>query len=161
MSFKIFSLRMQKLTFFSSISNRTVSSESPRTSKTTVSTSAPISKSYYSDPDQSYPYYTIYDDDVIYKDDGKSKTHNSRRWLILLSQNSRSFALEQFYPTKSSTTISFDTNCIFCFRRLCPIHGQSNCPHSTTTTSSSPSTSTTERTNRRSHAKLQSVQSET
>ncbi|XP_043272512.1 uncharacterized protein Cda5 isoform X2 [Venturia canescens] len=48
---------------------RAISSESPRTAKTTVSTSAPISKSYYSDPDQSYPYYTIYDDDVIYKDD--------------------------------------------------------------------------------------------
>lgn len=31
-----------------------------------------LSKAYYSDPDQSYPYYTIYDDDVsIYKDDGK------------------------------------------------------------------------------------------
>lgn len=38
-----------------------------------ASTVAPvISKSYYNDPDQSYPYYTIYDDDVsIYKDDGK------------------------------------------------------------------------------------------
>lgn len=41
--------------------------------KILASTAAPvISKSYYNDPDQSYPYYTIYDDDVsIYKDDGK------------------------------------------------------------------------------------------
>lgn len=48
-------------------------SEPPRVSKIIASTVAPvISKSYYSDPDQSYPYYTIYDDDVsIYKDDGK------------------------------------------------------------------------------------------
>ncbi|KOC70703.1 hypothetical protein WH47_06743, partial [Habropoda laboriosa] len=47
------------------------SSESPRVAKILASTVAPvISKSYYSDPDQSYPYYTIYDDDVsIYKDD--------------------------------------------------------------------------------------------
>jgi len=31
-----------------------------------------LSKAYYNDPDQSYPYYTIYDDDVsIYKDDGR------------------------------------------------------------------------------------------
>ncbi|XP_076685578.1 chitin deacetylase-like 5 isoform X2 [Andrena cerasifolii] len=46
------------------------SSESPRLAKI-LSTAAPvISKSYYSEPDQSYPYYTIYDDDVsIYKDD--------------------------------------------------------------------------------------------
>ncbi|XP_008216281.1 uncharacterized protein LOC100120260 isoform X2 [Nasonia vitripennis] len=50
---------------------RSVSSESPRIAKTSASTAAPIvSKSYYSEPDQSYPYYTIYDDDVsIYKDD--------------------------------------------------------------------------------------------
>lgn len=49
------------------------SSESPRVAKILASTAAPvISKSYYNDPDQSYPYYTIYDDDVsIYKDDGK------------------------------------------------------------------------------------------
>ncbi|XP_031369039.1 uncharacterized protein LOC102679074 isoform X2 [Apis dorsata] len=47
------------------------SSESPRVAKILASTAAPvISKSYYNDPDQSYPYYTIYDDDVsIYKDD--------------------------------------------------------------------------------------------
>ncbi|XP_076228921.1 chitin deacetylase-like 5 isoform X2 [Nomia melanderi] len=46
------------------------SSESPRVAKILASTAPPISKSYYSDPDQSYPYYTIYDDDVsIYKDD--------------------------------------------------------------------------------------------
>jgi hypothetical protein len=54
---------------------RSVSSESPqRIAKTSASTAAPIvSKSYYSEPDQSYPYYTIYDDDVsIYKDDGTS-----------------------------------------------------------------------------------------
>ncbi|KMQ98113.1 hypothetical protein RF55_1532 [Lasius niger] len=46
-------------------------SESPRLAKTLASTVAPVlSKAYYSDPDQSYPYYTIYDDDVsIYKDD--------------------------------------------------------------------------------------------
>ncbi|XP_043470712.1 uncharacterized protein LOC122503970 isoform X3 [Leptopilina heterotoma] len=49
-------------------------SESPRTVKTTASTAAPVpapfSKNYYNDPDQSYPFYTIYDDDVsIYKDD--------------------------------------------------------------------------------------------
>ncbi|XP_014470657.1 PREDICTED: uncharacterized protein LOC106742321 isoform X2 [Dinoponera quadriceps] len=46
-------------------------SESPRLAKTLVSTVAPVlSKAYYNDPDQSYPYYTIYDDDVsIYKDD--------------------------------------------------------------------------------------------
>ncbi|XP_011686448.1 PREDICTED: uncharacterized protein LOC105449142 [Wasmannia auropunctata] len=45
--------------------------ESPRLAKTLASTVAPVlSKAYYSDPDQSYPYYTIYDDDVsIYKDD--------------------------------------------------------------------------------------------
>ncbi|XP_066596969.1 uncharacterized protein Cda5 isoform X2 [Prorops nasuta] len=45
--------------------------ETPRTIKTLASTVAPIiSKAYYSDPDQSYPYYTIYDDDVsLYKDD--------------------------------------------------------------------------------------------
>ncbi|KZC06145.1 hypothetical protein WN55_07607, partial [Dufourea novaeangliae] len=47
------------------------SSESPRVAKILASTASPvISKSYYNDPDQSYPYYTIYDDDVsIYKDD--------------------------------------------------------------------------------------------
>ncbi|OAD60533.1 hypothetical protein WN48_05050 [Eufriesea mexicana] len=47
------------------------SSESPRVAKILASTVAPvISKSYYNDPDQSYPYYTIYDEDVsIYKDD--------------------------------------------------------------------------------------------
>ncbi|XP_053979906.1 uncharacterized protein LOC128877009 isoform X1 [Hylaeus volcanicus] len=47
------------------------SSESPRVAKILASTASPvISKAYYSDPDQSYPYYTIYDDDVsIYKDD--------------------------------------------------------------------------------------------
>ncbi|XP_025264230.1 uncharacterized protein LOC105253057 isoform X3 [Camponotus floridanus] len=46
-------------------------SESPRLAKTLASTVAPVlSKAYYNDPDQSYPYYTIYDDDVsIYKDD--------------------------------------------------------------------------------------------
>ncbi|XP_011351604.1 uncharacterized protein LOC105287641 isoform X2 [Ooceraea biroi] len=46
-------------------------SESPRLAKTLASTVTPVlSKAYYSDPDQSYPYYTIYDDDVsIYKDD--------------------------------------------------------------------------------------------
>ena len=34
-----------------------------------------LSKAYYSDPDQSYPYYTIYDDDVsVYKDDGKQSS---------------------------------------------------------------------------------------
>lgn len=51
---------------------RSVSSESPQRIAKTASTAAPIvSKSYYSEPDQSYPYYTIYDDDVsIYKDDG-------------------------------------------------------------------------------------------
>ncbi|XP_071630349.1 uncharacterized protein Cda5 isoform X2 [Temnothorax longispinosus] len=45
--------------------------ESSRLAKTLASTVAPVlSKAYYSDPDQSYPYYTIYDDDVsIYKDD--------------------------------------------------------------------------------------------
>ncbi|KAL0103005.1 hypothetical protein PUN28_018362 [Cardiocondyla obscurior] len=45
--------------------------ESSRLSKTLASTVAPVlSKAYYNDPDQSYPYYTIYDDDVsIYKDD--------------------------------------------------------------------------------------------
>ncbi|XP_058794391.1 uncharacterized protein LOC131666057 [Phymastichus coffea] len=50
---------------------RSVSSESPQRIAKTASTVAPIvSKSYYSEPDQSYPYYTIYDDDVsIYKDD--------------------------------------------------------------------------------------------
>lgn len=48
-------------------------SESPRLAKTLASTVAPVlSKAYYNDPDQSYPYYTIYDDDVsIYKDDGR------------------------------------------------------------------------------------------
>ncbi|KOX77893.1 hypothetical protein WN51_05779 [Melipona quadrifasciata] len=47
------------------------SSESPRVAKILASTVASvIPKSYYNDPDQSYPYYTIYDDDVsIYKDD--------------------------------------------------------------------------------------------
>ncbi|XP_076630818.1 chitin deacetylase-like 5 isoform X2 [Colletes latitarsis] len=47
------------------------SSESPRVAKILASTVSPvISKAYYNDPDQSYPYYTIYDDDVsIYKDD--------------------------------------------------------------------------------------------
>nr|XP_033325803.1 uncharacterized protein LOC117220186 isoform X2 [Megalopta genalis] len=46
------------------------SSESPRVAKILASTvSSVIPKTYY-DPDQSYPYYTIYDDDVsIYKDD--------------------------------------------------------------------------------------------
>ena len=50
------------------------SSESPRVAKILASTVASvIPKSYYNDPDQSYPYYTIYDDDVsIYKDDGKT-----------------------------------------------------------------------------------------
>ncbi|XP_033226362.1 uncharacterized protein LOC117178918 [Belonocnema kinseyi] len=53
---------------------RSAPSESPRVAKTTASTAAPVpapfSKSYYNDPDQSYPFYTIYDDDVsIYKDD--------------------------------------------------------------------------------------------
>uniref|UniRef100_A0ABD2XCI8 Uncharacterized protein n=1 Tax=Trichogramma kaykai TaxID=54128 RepID=A0ABD2XCI8_9HYME len=50
---------------------RSVSSEAPRIAKASASTAAPIvSKSYFSEPDQSYPYYTIYDDDVsIYKDD--------------------------------------------------------------------------------------------
>ncbi|XP_043470711.1 uncharacterized protein LOC122503970 isoform X2 [Leptopilina heterotoma] len=53
---------------------RRAPSESPRTVKTTASTAAPVpapfSKNYYNDPDQSYPFYTIYDDDVsIYKDD--------------------------------------------------------------------------------------------
>ncbi|XP_012275214.1 uncharacterized protein LOC105696933 isoform X1 [Orussus abietinus] len=50
---------------------RSVSTETPRIAKTTASTAPPvISKSYYNDADQSYPYYTIYDDDVsIYKDD--------------------------------------------------------------------------------------------
>ncbi|EGI57841.1 hypothetical protein G5I_14028 [Acromyrmex echinatior] len=45
--------------------------ESSRLAKTLASTVAPVlSKAYYSDPDQSYPYYTIYDDDVsVYKDD--------------------------------------------------------------------------------------------
>ncbi|XP_043673935.1 uncharacterized protein LOC122631849 isoform X3 [Vespula pensylvanica] len=47
------------------------STESSRIAKTLASTVAPIiSKSYYNDPDQSYPYYTIYEDDVsMYKDD--------------------------------------------------------------------------------------------
>ncbi|XP_011305621.1 uncharacterized protein Cda5 isoform X4 [Fopius arisanus] len=49
---------------------RAIPSENPRIVKTTASTAATpvISKSYY-DP-ETYPYYTIYDDDVsIYKDD--------------------------------------------------------------------------------------------
>ncbi|KAK2582761.1 hypothetical protein KPH14_005028 [Odynerus spinipes] len=47
------------------------STETPRIAKTLASTAAPIlSESYYNDPDQTYPYYTIYDDDVsIYSDD--------------------------------------------------------------------------------------------
>ncbi|XP_076662435.1 chitin deacetylase-like 5 [Halictus rubicundus] len=46
------------------------SSESPRVAKILAPTvSSVIPKTYY-DPDQSYPYYTIYDEDVpIYKDD--------------------------------------------------------------------------------------------
>ncbi|XP_063978435.1 uncharacterized protein LOC135163145 isoform X1 [Diachasmimorpha longicaudata] len=49
---------------------RAIPSENPRSLKTTASTAATpvISKAYY-DP-ETYPYYTIYDDDVsIYKDD--------------------------------------------------------------------------------------------
>lgn len=59
--------------FFSYFRAPVSTSESPRLAKTLTSTASPIiSKSYYSDPDQSYPYYTIYDDDVsIYKDDGR------------------------------------------------------------------------------------------
>jgi len=50
--------------------------ESSRLAKTLASTVAPVlSKAYYSDPDQSYPYYTIYDDDVsVYKDDGRQSS---------------------------------------------------------------------------------------
>ena len=62
----------QYLTLIVRAIDRSISSESPRIAKTTASTAAP--KAYYSDADQSYPYYTIYDDDVsIYKDDGESK----------------------------------------------------------------------------------------
>ncbi|KAI4473701.1 hypothetical protein M0804_015220 [Polistes exclamans] len=55
-----------------SLVNARVQAESHyRIAKTLASTAAPIiSKSYYHDPDQSYPYYTIYEDDVsMYKDD--------------------------------------------------------------------------------------------
>lgn len=66
-------------------------SESPRLAKTLASTVAPVlSKAYYSDPDQSYPYYTIYDDDVsIYKDDGR-RNKNSKNSLASRRSRSRS-----------------------------------------------------------------------
>nr|XP_012136735.1 PREDICTED: uncharacterized protein LOC100878390 isoform X3 [Megachile rotundata] len=67
------------------------SSESPRVAKILASTAAPvISKSYYNDPDQSYPYYTIYDDDVsIYKDDDYNQ-----------------YTVNQSVPVQSSVKIS-------------------------------------------------------
>lgn len=51
---------------------RSISSENPRIVKTTIPTpTTPIISKTYFDP-ESYPYYTLYDDDVsIYKDDGK------------------------------------------------------------------------------------------
>ncbi|XP_034186055.1 chitin deacetylase-like 5 isoform X1 [Osmia lignaria lignaria] len=67
------------------------SSESPRVAKILASTAAPvISKSYYNDPDQNYPYYTIYDDDVsIYKDDDYNQ-----------------YTVNQSVPVQSSVKIS-------------------------------------------------------
>lgn len=67
--------------------------ESTRIAKTLASTVAPVlSKAYYSDPDQSYPYYTIYDDDVsIYKDDGKQpsplKLFFFKFWTMTIERN--------------------------------------------------------------------------
>lgn len=55
---------------------RTIPTEPVRIVEKLVTTPVPIiSKPYYSEPDQSYPYYPIYDDDVVlYKDDGKLMT---------------------------------------------------------------------------------------
>jgi len=60
--------------------------ESSRLAKTLASTVAPVlSKAYYSDPDQSYPYYTIYDDDVsVYKDDGRQSSELFWKICILM-----------------------------------------------------------------------------
>jgi len=59
--------------FFPHFRTSVPTTDSARLAKTLASTVAPVlSKAYYNDPDQSYPYYTIYDDDVsIYKDDGR------------------------------------------------------------------------------------------
>ncbi|XP_012267028.2 uncharacterized protein LOC105692413 isoform X2 [Athalia rosae] len=50
---------------------RTIPTQAPRIVQKIATTPIPIiSKSYYNEPDPSYPYYTIYDDEVaLYKDD--------------------------------------------------------------------------------------------
>lgn len=99
--------------FFSHFRTPVPTTESPRLAKTLASTVAPVlSKAYYSDPDQSYPYYTIYDDDVsIYKDDGRLTF-----WIILKNLEHWIYRITLYYIYNNIAP----NVCYLCFKIYVP-----------------------------------------